>query len=278
MSHASIASSRLDHNDNNNGRGNDKDRSISEGPDDDQQSDDGSATTTSRKTKGDDNSSHASNKLDMGEQILGPEEIRPTDNKSAAIAKLFDPKLLEGLRQQFKDDHRTGAKHLTIAEFVDLLSGYVPLDVCHFMYQRIDVNDDGYIEFSEFINYLIASETSITSEATNSNSQVITKVVLSKIQDPRSLLNHKEMVDHMCFNTKPCPMCITAARDGKINIWNPHTLEKLAQIKHIDKNSFYREKMISELTPVAKAQLMSHSVPTPDSLVTDQYAYSHHMI
>jgi WD40 repeat protein len=138
-----------------------------------------------------------------------------------------------------------------------------------FMYQRIDVNDDGFIEFSEFVNYLITAESQFHESTNNGNTSNnnSSKLVMLRSQEPTSASNHKEMVDHICFHTKPCPMCITASRDGKIIIWNPQTLEKMAEIDHMDKHSVYREMLIAELPSVEKAQLLSHSKPTQDSLI-----------
>ena len=52
----------------------------------------------------------------------------------------------------------SGENSLTAAEFKAVLSDYLPMNQLDVIYKKIDVNDDGNVDFSEFIDFLIASE------------------------------------------------------------------------------------------------------------------------
>lgn len=187
--------------------------------------------------------------------------LLPADKESLGV--LFDPKFLEFLRRQFKENHRSGEMELPATEFVELLSQHIPYESCMLMYQKIDVNDDGVINFSEFVNYLIISENNEYGDEKEKSkiSQVTPHLMQQYCQDQDMGSNsiHKTMIDFLCFTSKPFYMCISASRDGQIYLWNANAsnLSKVASINHQDKNSVYKEQLLAHLPVTEKAHVIA---------------------
>ncbi len=168
---------------------------------------------------------------------------------SGGISDLFDVKILSHLEQVFSQSE-SGINALTTREFRELLSAYIPLHLVDNIYRSIDVNDVGYINYSDFTNYLIASEegSSFTSKT------YISRLVMNLEQEEENLVTHKDMIECMIYVKKPCAMIITGGRDGQLSLWHAESLELITHIAHRNKNSVYEEDLHSKMDKILKAR------------------------
>ena len=92
-----------------------------------------------------------------------PQELTALLDKRmiVAIRKAFVAKTKQ-LKEDGEDIDGTYAS-LEVEEFMDLLreSNMIPEDVVDKITQFIDVNDDGDIDFDEFINFVLAAESNL---------------------------------------------------------------------------------------------------------------------
>lgn len=72
-----------------------------------------------------------------------------------SLVDIFDKDILNYFKEVWEN---SGDDGLTADEFKSLLGNYLPKILTDIIYQRIDVNDDGMVDFAEFMNFLIASE------------------------------------------------------------------------------------------------------------------------
>ena len=74
--------------------------------------------------------------------------------------------------------------------------------------------------------------------------------------DPRT--THREMIEHLCFTSKPYPMLISADRVGQISMWNPTDLRFIAHIHHEDKNKVFLDNMTKSMSTAQKAVICKY--------------------
>lgn len=162
-----------------------------------------------------------------------------TDKKST-VSDLFDIKIILKFRRRFAKS-AIGKNKLPAVEFKALLSEYIPEKEIDFIYEKIDVNDEGVIKFSDFINTLIAAEDG----SSFANNAYANKLVSKLVQEDDNHHIHKDNIDHLCFVLKPRKMIITGGRDGQISIWDAEDLWHIGNIYHRDKNSIFLEKFMN---------------------------------
>lgn len=78
-------------------------------------------------------------------------------NKVANENVLLDMTVLTGLRELFSNS-TIGLDILTEAQFREGLEKYICAEDVDLIYPKIDINDDGFVEWNEFTSYLIAKE------------------------------------------------------------------------------------------------------------------------
>lgn len=146
------------------------------------------------------------------------------------VSDLFDKEILTELEKKFKDSS-FGYNILRADEFKSIIKDYIPPDLVENIYLSIDVNDVGYIKFSEFTNFLIASESGTSFSAKS----YISRLVYSHTQSAENYQeNHLEAIDYMSFVKRP-DRIITGCRDGLIKVWDAENLEYLYSIDHKSK-------------------------------------------
>ncbi len=165
------------------------------------------------------------------------------------ISDLFDKDILAFLESVFSTSE-SGFNSLTAQEFKDLIIKYIPLSLVENIYRAIDVNDLGYVYYSDFTNYLISSEagTSFSSKT------YTTRIVMVAQQEENMGIMHRDFVDCLAYVKKPCPMLITGGRDGQISLWDPSDLSWIKHVQHRDNNSVYQEELHKSMDTLLKAQ------------------------
>jgi WD40 repeat protein len=172
-----------------------------------------------------------------------------TRARTGQLSDLFDKEVLAELEYEFANSS-TVQNSLSTQEFRALLSKYIPLNLVDDMYRSIDVNDMGYITYSDFTNYLITSEEG----SAFSSSAYAMRLVQSTEQGEHSNWSHRDMIDCLVYVKKPCAMIITGGRDGQLSLWNAETLELITHILHRDKNSVYTEELYQYMDKILKAK------------------------
>lgn len=183
------------------------------------------------------------------EDSLKDAVVLKKDVKTGHISDLFDRHILAQLESVFSNS-TSGYHSLTAREFRDLISAYIPLSLVENVYRAIDVNDLGHIKYSDFTNYLIASEAGSSFSART----FISKLSYTFAQDDDSSIVHRDMIDCLVYSRRPCPMFITGGRDGQLSIWDPDTLDIITNIDHRDKNSIYKEELENAMDTMVRAQ------------------------
>lgn len=168
---------------------------------------------------------------------------------------MFDKNILARLELAFLQSE-TGNNTLMTQEFRELMVRYIPLNLVDSIYRSIDVNDVGYINYSDFTNYLIASEEG----STFSSKSFVSRLVMNLEQEEEGLVTHRDMIDCMVYVKKPCAMIITGGRDGQVSLWHAESLELITHIQHRAKNSVYEEELHSRMDKVLKAKVTKMSV------------------
>lgn len=177
--------------------------------------------------------------------ILPKKEVLAT----GLISDLFDKTILETLEHYFESStfrHNS----LPAEEFKELISHYIPRPLVESVYRSIDVNDVGYVNYSDFTNYLIASE---------AGSSFSAKIYISRLvpflqQEDDASIIHRDAIDCLVYVKRPCPMIITGGRDGQLTIWDPDSLLLMKNIDHQDKNAVYQEELRKSMNMLLRAQ------------------------
>jgi hypothetical protein len=172
-------------------------------------------------------------------------ELRTTGQ----LSDLFDRHVLAELEVEFANSP-TVYNSLSTTEFREVMSKYIPLHLVDDIYRSIDVNDIGFINYSDFTNYLISAEEG----SSFSSKTYATRLVVSMEQEEDDRWTHKDMIDCMVYVKKPCAMIITGGRDGQLSLWNAETLLLITHIAHRDKNSVYEEELHRGMNKVLKAK------------------------
>ena len=151
------------------------------------------------------------------------------------VADLFDLETLRSLRKQFieRSVGGIGDETLKASDFKVLLGQYVPLEEIENIYTKIDVNNDGVVLWQEFTAFLIAAESSNRlSEGIYSHEFVVRNQ--QQVSKGFGKTVHKDMIECMCFISKPSPILITGGRDGKILLWNPYDLSNIGRSLYLN--------------------------------------------
>lgn len=163
------------------------------------------------------------------------------------ISDLFDKYILARLEKMFAES--TFRPYTLPAEqFRAVISAYIPLPLVESVYRSIDVNDVGYVDFSDFTNYLIASE---------NNSAFSAKTYISRLipylqQEDEIGVVHRDCIDCLLYLRKPCHMLISGGRDGQLSLWDPETLQLLTNIHHQPKTAVYKDEMEKNMDKLLK--------------------------
>lgn len=137
-------------------------------------------------------------------------ERRVKVKRDGVISDLFDRRILTIFERRFNSS-RTGHQVLKAGEFQQLVSEYIPAHLVENIYRSIDVNDTGSVHYSDFINYLIASEEgSLFSNKTNTSRLVIHDQQVVEPDDSRNE-SHSDFIDCLCYLKKPQVPTNTAA-------------------------------------------------------------------
>ena len=185
------------------------------------------------------------------ELSIQPQELTSLITKPIiqAVGARFDAKTKEA-----KDEGIELSKSympLTIAEFKNILiEAGIPRDVVEKIAQHIDVNDDGDIEFDEFINFVLAAESNLE-YSKKIGMDKFTFLVAAKNTGGRS---HSTM-DILAYTHKPSSMIITGGSSGTLNLYNPMNMKLIDSIIYESKNEALKERLTKNADKVDKARL-----------------------
>jgi len=175
------------------------------------------------------------------------------------FAELLNMDVLGKIRQAFvKNTEQANTESLTAAEFIDTLSEFLPRSEIERLYKKIDVNDDGFVDWQEFTGFLTTSEAGV---GTVSKTQ--TNIFTLKMEQEFNSTNHRDMIDMICFSAKPIPILATAARDGQIFIWNQPDLKHIGTVSHIDKSRVFLNGLMSSMNIHQRAMVAKSAVNNP---------------
>jgi len=163
------------------------------------------------------------------------------------VSDLFDKNILARLERIFSESSFRPYT-LPAEQFRAVIAAYIPLALVENVYRSIDVNDVGYVDFSDFTNYLIASE---------NNSAFSAKTYISRLvpylqQEDDVGVVHRDCIDCLLYLRKPCHMLVTGGRDGQLSLWDPESLELLANIAHQPKTTVYKEELDKSMDKLMK--------------------------
>ena len=169
--------------------------------------------------------------------------------ESFEISDLFDKTIVNRFKREFQNS-KLGNELLPSTKFKDILRQYLHPSQTELVYEKIDVNDEGFVSFTDFINFLISSEAG----SVLAHSLHATKLIKRLEQLDDATVVHRDMIDHICFTLKPMPVLITGGRDGLVRLWDPNELSLLANIAHEDKNSVFMKSLVVGMRSGQKAE------------------------
>mmetsp|Transcript_14488 Transcript_14488/g.27096 ORF Transcript_14488/g.27096 Transcript_14488/m.27096 type:complete len:1443 (-) Transcript_14488:197-4525(-) len=172
------------------------------------------------------------------------------------FAELLNIQVLKKIRKEFVQ--RGGQQEsLTAEEFIDVLSSFIPRSDVDSLYKKIDVNDDGMVEWEEFTGFLISAEGGGTADINSKN--MIQQFVLQREQEFQlhSAHQHSDMIAHIAHGKVPYPILATASGDGKVLLWNPKTLQYMQTIDHRDKSSVFLDNVMKSMPRADIARMQS---------------------
>jgi WD40 repeat protein len=165
--------------------------------------------------------------------------------------ELLDIKILKDVRGKFLEFGvgDTGDS-LKVEDFIDILSAYMPRQVVEKIYKKIDVNDDGFVDWHEFTGFLINADSMKTS-----TSYGPTYRPAERAAQAHDRHTHRDLIEHLAFSMRPVPMIITGCKDGSISMWNYSDLSYIGSIAHHDKNSIMLSSMVKTIPTAQKAAM-----------------------
>ncbi|CAM9427757.1 unnamed protein product, partial [Ectocarpus fasciculatus] len=134
--------------------------------------------------------------------------------------------ILKEVRAKFLE-HGTGetGDSLKVEDFIDILSAYIPRQDVENVYKKIDVNDDGYVDWHEFTGFLINAD---AMKGTTAYGPMFRPA--ERACQPHDRHTHRDMIEHLAFAMKPVPMIVTGCKDGSISLWNYHDLTFIGSV------------------------------------------------
>lgn len=200
----------------------------------------------------------------------------PQDKRLNNYTELLDIKILKEVRAKFLE-YGTGetGDAVKVEDFIEILSAYMPRQDVDKIYMKIDVNDDGFVDWHEFTGFLINADAmkGVTSYGP-------TYRPAERICQPHDRHVHRDMIEHLAFSMKPLPMVVTGCKDGSISLWSYNDLTYVGSVAHYDKSSIMMSSMIRNIDTAQKAAVkvavgrLSRSSPSEGVCITALSALS----
>ena len=176
-----------------------------------------------------------------------------TDTEIVARVKLprfeecLESTSLVALRERIE---RSATGSLTFAEFKHVMKQFSnDMVAIEQIYKKIDVTNMGYITFSAFASYLLATEAGTQwAKSKNESKWVLRNDLIASPITATAAIVHKDAITCVCFVPKPHPMLITGGQDGQLLIWNPMDLSLMASLEHTDKHAVYVQQLRNNMT------------------------------
>ncbi len=184
-----------------------------------------------------------------------PQELTALLDKRmiVAIRKAFVAKTKQ-LKEDGEDIDGTYAS-LEVEEFMDLLreSNMIPEDVVDKITQFIDVNDDGDIEFDEFINFVLAAESNL--EFSKKAGMEKFNVSVSKNLNEGRGGSAMENIDTLCYTTQPQSMIVGGGAGGEVCLYNSMTFKLVDKFSYESKAKSMKKSLMVGIRPEDQPRL-----------------------
>ena len=106
------------------------------------------------------------------------------------------------------------------------------------IYQKIDIAHTGFITFSAFASFLLATEAGTEwARGKNSSHWVLRNDLIAPPNTATAATVHRDAVTCVCFMPIPHPMLISGGQDGQLLVWDPYDLSLMASLEHTDKHA-----------------------------------------
>lgn len=176
--------------------------------------------------------------------------MQPQRPKKRDVTDIFDMDILRELHKIFQENPEE-ENSLNEEQFREVMAKYCTQQEINEMYPKIDINDDGNVEWHEFTSFLIAAEGN-SKIALHTNSY---RLVPHIEQPNNSAIMHRDFIDHICFTMKPYPMIITGGRDGLVLVTRPSDMKLIRKLPHESKNTVYVKQLQDEMNTTQKAMV-----------------------
>lgn len=165
--------------------------------------------------------------------------------------ELLDIRILKDCRSKFLEfGVGESGDALKVEDFIEILSAYMPRQDVEKIYKKIDVNDDGFVDWHEFTGFLINADAMKGSSAYGPSYQPTERAA-----QPQDRHTHRDLVEHLVFSMRPVPMIISGCKDGTISMWNYSDLSFMGSVFHHDKSSIMVSSMIKSISTAQKAAM-----------------------
>ena len=188
--------------------------------------------------------------MDLNDDQYNSNSIQQQRPKKRNVTDVFDMDILRQLHKMFQENEEE-ENALNEEQFRKIMSLYCTQQEINEMYPKIDINDDGNVEWHEFTSFLIAAEGN-SKIALHTNSY---RLVLQIEQPGNSAIMHRDFIDHICFTMKPYPMIITGGRDGLVLVTRPSDMKLIRKLNHESKNKVYVNELHDGMNTTQKAMV-----------------------
>jgi hypothetical protein len=154
---------------------------------------------------------------------------------------------------------------LSAEEFKELLcEAKIPQQIINTVTEHIDVNDDGDIEFDEFINFVLAAESNLefSQKAVNDKLVYVNGIGCGAAGSGGGINNSivcgkngHESLTATAVTYRPFPMLITGSSDGIITIFHPVKLSVVDRMLYVSKAAAINARLTENTKTEDRARL-----------------------
>ena len=152
---------------------------------------------------------------------------------------IFEKSVLTSINKEFKSrSNPLQSDRLLKSEFIRKLCKLnFTQESANLWYNRIDVNEIGYITQSHFMMFIAEYESAVK----RYQFEYQPKFIVSLTQKPVASYGHSDAITCLSYSGKPSPLLFSGGVDGLIYIWKANTLTPISIIKNLNRNAAIQE-------------------------------------
>jgi WD40 repeat protein len=147
---------------------------------------------------------------------------------------VFNPQELEQLKARFLAADKDQIEGLSLDEFISAFQAVLPdkpREDLRRLYMKIDANADDNVHWTEFINFILMEQNGVIAKQ-EQPMQFRLSTLVGEVQPEKLHDKYVDVVTYVEPSEGQRGLYVSGARDGKVKLWNPHTLKLIDTIDH----------------------------------------------